>query len=30
VPLGDVPQLCKNERLYDNLEPHYDATEWYL
>ena len=28
--LGDMPQLCKNERLFDNLEPHYDATEWYL
>lgn len=28
--LGDTPQLCKNERLFDNLEPHYDATEWYL
>lgn len=30
VPLGDTPQLCKNERLYDNLQPHYDDTEWYL
>ena len=30
VPLGDVPQLCKNERLYDNLDPYYDDTEWYL
>lgn len=28
--LGDAPQLCKNEKLFDNLEPHYDATEWYL
>ena len=28
--LGDTPQLCKNEKLYENLEPHYDATEWYL
>lgn len=28
--LGDTPELCKNERLFDNLEPHYDATEWYL
>lgn len=28
--LGDTPRLCKNERLFDNLEPHYDATEWYL
>lgn len=30
VLLGDTPQLCKNERLYDDLEPHYDDTEWYL
>jgi ectoine hydroxylase-related dioxygenase (phytanoyl-CoA dioxygenase family) len=29
-PLGEVPQLCKNERLYENLEPHYDPTTWYL
>ncbi len=29
-PLGDVPQLCKNEKLYDNLEPYHDPTEWYL
>lgn len=28
--LGDAPQLCKNEKLFDNLGPHYDATEWYL
>ena len=28
--LGDTPQLCKNEKLYENLEAHYDATEWYL
>lgn len=28
--LGDRPELCKNESLYDNLEPHYDPTEWYL
>ncbi len=30
VPLGEQPQICKNERLYENLEPHYDATKWYL
>jgi len=30
VPLGEQPQICKNERLYQNLEPHYDATKWYL
>ena len=30
VPLGETPQICKNERLYENLEPHYDATKWYL
>jgi ectoine hydroxylase-related dioxygenase (phytanoyl-CoA dioxygenase family) len=29
-PLGDVPQLCKNEKLYENLEPHYDPSTWYL
>jgi phytanoyl-CoA hydroxylase len=29
-PLGDVPQLCKNERLYERLEPYYDESEWYL
>lgn len=28
--LGVTPQLCKNEKLFDNLEPHYDSTEWYL
>lgn len=28
--LGETPQLCKNEKLLNNLEPHYDATEWYL
>ena len=28
--LGTTPQLCKNEKLFDNLEPYYDATEWYL
>ena len=28
--LGPTPQLCKNEKLFDNLEPHYDSTEWYL
>ena len=28
--LGSTPQLCKNEKLFDNLEPHYDSTEWYL
>jgi ectoine hydroxylase-related dioxygenase (phytanoyl-CoA dioxygenase family) len=30
VPLGDRPQICKNERLHENLEPHYDPTQWYL
>ena len=30
TPLGDVPQLCKYEKLYDNLEPHYVDSEWYL
>jgi len=29
-PLGDTPQLCKNEKLFNNLEPHYDATKWFL
>jgi ectoine hydroxylase-related dioxygenase (phytanoyl-CoA dioxygenase family) len=28
--LGDTPQLCKNEKLFANLEPHYDATKWFL
>jgi ectoine hydroxylase-related dioxygenase (phytanoyl-CoA dioxygenase family) len=28
--LGPTPQLCKNERLFDNLEPHYDETKWFL
>ncbi|MFZ9984583.1 MAG: phytanoyl-CoA dioxygenase family protein [Ilumatobacteraceae bacterium] len=28
--LGATPQLCKNEKLFDNLEPHYDSTEWFL
>ena len=30
APLGDQPQICKNERLHENLEPHYDPTKWYL
>ena len=30
VPPGKSPALCKNEKLFDNLEPHYDNTEWYL
>lgn len=30
VPLGETPQICKNERLFENLEPHYDPTKWYL
>lgn len=30
TPLGDTPQLCKYEKLYENLEPHYIDTEWYL
>ena len=28
--LGATPQLCKNERLFDNLDPHYDETKWFL
>jgi len=28
--LGDTPQLCKNEKLFENLEPHYDPTTWFL
>jgi ectoine hydroxylase-related dioxygenase (phytanoyl-CoA dioxygenase family) len=28
--LGESPQLCKNERLFDNMEPHYDETKWFL
>jgi len=28
--LGDMPQLCKNEKLFDRLEPYHDPTEWYL
>ena len=28
--LGETPQLCKNEKLFDNLKPHYDATKWFL
>ena len=28
--LGETPQLCKYEKLFDNLEPHYDATKWFL
>lgn len=30
VPLGDTPQLCKNERLHERPDPYYDPTEWYL
>ncbi|MFZ9629538.1 MAG: phytanoyl-CoA dioxygenase family protein [Ilumatobacteraceae bacterium] len=30
VLLGPTPQLCKNERLFEQLEPYYDDTEWYL
>jgi phytanoyl-CoA hydroxylase len=30
VPLGATPQLCKDERLAEHLEPTYDPTEWYL
>lgn len=29
-PLGPEPKVCKNERLFENLEPRYDPTEWYL
>lgn len=29
-PLGDTPQLCKNERLHERPDPYYDDTEWYL
>lgn len=28
--LGDTPQVCKDERLHEHLEPHHDPTEWYL
>ncbi|MEY2753673.1 MAG: hypothetical protein RJB65_31 [Actinomycetota bacterium] len=28
--LGAVPQVCKDERLHERLEPHHDPTEWYL
>jgi ectoine hydroxylase-related dioxygenase (phytanoyl-CoA dioxygenase family) len=28
--LGETPQLCKNEKLFNNLKPHYDATKWFL
>jgi ectoine hydroxylase-related dioxygenase (phytanoyl-CoA dioxygenase family) len=28
--LGDQPQVCKDERLHERLEPHYDPTPWYL
>lgn len=30
TPLGETPQLCKYEKLFDNLEPHYIDSEWYL
>jgi ectoine hydroxylase-related dioxygenase (phytanoyl-CoA dioxygenase family) len=30
MSLGQTPVLCKNEKLFDNLEPYYDDTEWYL
>lgn len=30
VPLGDTPQICKNERLHERPDPYYDPTEWYL
>ena len=29
-PLGDAPQLCKNERLHERPDPYYDDSEWYL
>lgn len=29
-PLGDEPQVCKNERLNERREPYYDPTPWYL
>jgi ectoine hydroxylase-related dioxygenase (phytanoyl-CoA dioxygenase family) len=28
--LGETPQLCKYEKLHENLEPHYDTSTWYL
>lgn len=30
TPLGDIPQLCKFEKLYENLEPQYIESDWYL
>ena len=30
MSLGQTPVLCKNEKLFDNLEPYYDDAEWYL
>lgn len=30
TPLGATPQLCKYEKLHENLEPQYVDTEWYL
>ena len=29
TPLGERPQLCKYEALYDNPEPHYDESQWW-
>lgn len=30
TPLGDTPQLCKNEKLLENPNPYYDETPWWL
>ncbi|MBI1385529.1 MAG: phytanoyl-CoA dioxygenase [Rhizobiales bacterium] len=29
VPLGDTPQLCKYEQLYERTEPFYDERKWW-
>lgn len=28
--IGATPQICKFEALYENLEPHYTDSKWYL
>jgi ectoine hydroxylase-related dioxygenase (phytanoyl-CoA dioxygenase family) len=30
TPLGDTPQVCKNERLHERPDPYYDDSTWYL
>ena len=29
TPLGDTPQLCKYDKLFENPHPHYDETPWW-